>query len=157
MLPRKWISANPKELTKVTTICAHTSFPIFLYWSIIYHHTVLAFSPCLNNEQMQLMLCMLCFCFLASLRQIYQIIVWIHRRAVVKIFFNSKKTKSNFWLWQLVQLQPRIPKTTSCWKMTFCEFSTWHFTGEVDKRKTTCVKFLHDFVCQNYSNGSIFD
>ena len=156
MLPRKWISDNPKELTKVTTTCAHTNFPIFLYWSIIYQHTVLAFSPCLNNEQMQLMLCMLCFCFLASLRQIYQIIVWIHRRAVVKIFFQQQENPI-FGYDNLSSCSREYQRQLLVEKWPFCEFSTWHFTGEVDKRKTACVKFLHDLVCQNYSNGSIFD
>ena len=52
-------------LLKVTIICVETPFLSFLV--LIYHHAVLAFSPCLNKELMYLawMLSMLC-CFIVT-------------------------------------------------------------------------------------------
>ena len=96
-----------KELLKVTIVCVDT-FVCFWYWSI----TVLSQHPAHVSTktwcQLAWMLCKLC-CFIAFGTQTYQIILWIHRSHSTK--FSIAK-KSSFCLWELVQLQLRILKTT---------------------------------------------
>ena len=72
-----------KALLKVTVICVDTAFQSFRI--LIYYHALLAFSPRLNKELMQLAYMHVslfkCIC------SIYQIILWIRRKPTV-IFFQ---------------------------------------------------------------------
>jgi len=78
---------------------------------------------------------------------IYHRTLWIHRTAAVKKFI-SKKNESNFWLWELVQLQLRILQDYGIYfllkKMTFSVFKVqWlHFTNEVGYIfETRCISY----------------
>jgi len=70
-----------KELSKVIILCVEIPFLYFWYWSV----TIL-FSVSQQRADMAGMDVMLCHC----IWRIYQINLWIHRRATVKVFMSKK-------------------------------------------------------------------
>jgi len=97
-----------KELLKVTIVCVDT-IPVLLI--LIYHHALLAFSPCLNKEPMWLARILHMFHYIWC---IYEIILLFHRKPTVKCFIGKKKYIQFLVLREPVQLQLRILKTTYC-------------------------------------------
>jgi len=97
------------ELLKVTIVCVDTLFLSFCHWyiSMLRKHSA---NVSTKNR------CGLRGCYardavpLWMTRILDNIILWICRRATVN-FFYWQKNKFNLWLWELVHLQLRTPKT----------------------------------------------
>ena len=144
----------PKELIKVTSSAlTHPSYVFML----IYHHAVLAFNPCFNKADVartDFMHVMLFHCVWC----IYQIILWIHRRATAKNFHHQKIIL--FLFTRKCQNAAENSEDNLLLKNDFFEFS--RYSGFILQVRWTKAKLLMSnlfrILCtENYSNQFIFD
>ena len=115
---------------------------------LIYRHSVLAFSTCLNRELLQLaqMLCMLC-CFIVS-ADIY-LIFQIRTRANVKCLISKKINPISGYA-NLPRCSWEYWRQLIAAKITFLFLKVqWlHFIAEIDESKIADGKLIPDFVYQ---------
>jgi len=138
--------AVSKELLKVTIVCDDTPFLPFLYWSR--YASIQLMSQKRSDATGIVVLHVMLFHCLAHIRSFCELI----GKPLPKCFI-SKKNKSNFWLWELVHLQPKILKTKYCWKNDFLSLQGT-FPGELDEIKVTYSNFFRTLCTKIVQIGS---